>query len=74
MDQCCICSGSVAPDREVYYELTKKLFGEQKVSTHSVPEYMEAAEIPRYLYGMILIPLLHTCYYAIFQVINEYMC
>ncbi|XP_076584903.1 TBC1 domain family member 24-like isoform X1 [Chaetodon auriga] len=41
-------SGSVAPDRDVYYELAKTLFGEQKTSTHPVPEYMEAGEIPRY--------------------------
>lgn len=41
-------SGPVTPDRDVYYELVKKLFGEQKVSTHPVPEYMEAGEIPRY--------------------------
>uniref|UniRef100_UPI0037E9AA6C TBC1 domain family member 24-like n=1 Tax=Semicossyphus pulcher TaxID=241346 RepID=UPI0037E9AA6C len=40
--------GTVTPDREVYYELSKKLFGEQKISTHPVPEYMEAGEIPRY--------------------------
>uniref|UniRef100_A0A668ANU3 TBC1 domain family member 24 n=1 Tax=Myripristis murdjan TaxID=586833 RepID=A0A668ANU3_9TELE len=37
-----------APDRDVYQEVTKKLFGEQKVSTHPVPEYMEGGEIPRY--------------------------
>ncbi|KAM8772097.1 TBC1 domain family member 24-like [Acanthopagrus schlegelii] len=41
-------SGSVTPDRDVYYELAKNLFGEQKVITHPVPEYMEAVEIPRY--------------------------
>lgn len=41
-------SGCVAPDRDVYYELAKKLFGEQKISNHPVPEYMEAGEIPRY--------------------------
>ncbi|XP_070779849.1 TBC1 domain family member 24-like [Enoplosus armatus] len=41
-------SGSVTPDRDVYYELVKKLFGEQKICTHLVPEYMEAVEIPRY--------------------------
>ncbi|XP_034544220.1 TBC1 domain family member 24-like [Notolabrus celidotus] len=40
--------GTVAPDREVYYELSKNLFGEQKISNHPVPEYMEAGEIPRY--------------------------
>nr|XP_057944322.1 TBC1 domain family member 24-like isoform X2 [Doryrhamphus excisus] len=36
------------PERDVYYELSKKLFGEQKLSNHPVPEYMEAGEIPRY--------------------------
>ncbi|XP_022620784.1 TBC1 domain family member 24-like [Seriola dumerili] len=39
-------SGTV--DRDVFYELAKKLFGEQKISSHPVPEYMEAGEIPRY--------------------------
>ncbi|KAM4584866.1 TBC1 domain family member 24-like isoform 2-T2 [Odontesthes bonariensis] len=43
-----INSRAVAPDRDVYYELAKKLFGEQKLSTHPVPEYMEDGEIPRY--------------------------
>ncbi|XP_058497228.1 TBC1 domain family member 24-like [Solea solea] len=41
-------SKSVTSDRDVYYELSKKLFGEQKMSNHPVPEYMEAEEIPRY--------------------------
>ncbi|XP_035492406.2 TBC1 domain family member 24 isoform X1 [Scophthalmus maximus] len=41
-------SRSVTSDRDVYYELARKLFGEQKISTHPVPEYMEAGEIPRY--------------------------
>ncbi|XP_040003386.1 TBC1 domain family member 24-like [Xiphias gladius] len=41
-------SRSVTSDRDVFYELAKKLFGEQKISTHPVPEYMEAGEIPRY--------------------------
>ncbi|XP_068607359.1 TBC1 domain family member 24-like [Brachionichthys hirsutus] len=41
-------SESVTSDRDIYYELTKKLFGEQKISTHPVPEYMEAGDIPRY--------------------------
>lgn len=45
---CYICSGSVTPDRDIYYELAKNLFGEQKVISHPVPEYMEAVEIPRY--------------------------
>ena len=45
---------AVAPDRVVYYELAKRLFGEQKISTHPVPEYMEDGEIPRYFYSMIL--------------------
>uniref|UniRef100_A0AAX7TXC8 TBC1 domain family member 24 n=1 Tax=Astatotilapia calliptera TaxID=8154 RepID=A0AAX7TXC8_ASTCA len=39
---------AVTPDRDVYYELTKKLFGEQKRSSHPVPKYMEDGEIPRY--------------------------
>ncbi|XP_041837989.1 TBC1 domain family member 24-like [Melanotaenia boesemani] len=43
-----INSRAVAPDRDVYYELAKKLFGEQKKSNHPVPEYMEDGEIPRY--------------------------
>uniref|UniRef100_A0A8D3AY36 TBC1 domain family member 24 n=1 Tax=Scophthalmus maximus TaxID=52904 RepID=A0A8D3AY36_SCOMX len=43
-----INSRSVTSDRDVYYELARKLFGEQKISTHPVPEYMEAGEIPRY--------------------------
>ncbi|XP_034713237.1 TBC1 domain family member 24-like isoform X2 [Etheostoma cragini] len=43
-----INSRSVAPDRDVHNELAKKIFGEQKISTHPVPEYMEAGEIPRY--------------------------
>lgn len=42
------CSKANAPDREVYYELAKKLFGEQKLSNHPVPEYMEDGDIPRY--------------------------
>ncbi|KAM7394069.1 hypothetical protein PAMP_020892 [Pampus punctatissimus] len=41
-------SGCVTPDRDVYYEMAKKHFEEQKISTHPVPEYMEAGEIPRY--------------------------
>ncbi|XP_037618129.1 TBC1 domain family member 24-like isoform X2 [Sebastes umbrosus] len=43
-----INSRCVTPDRDVHYELAKKLFGEQKISTHPVPEYMELGEIPRY--------------------------
>ncbi|XP_042341683.1 TBC1 domain family member 24-like isoform X2 [Plectropomus leopardus] len=43
-----INSRTITPDRDVHYELSKKLFGEQKISTHPVPEYMEAGEIPRY--------------------------
>ncbi|KAL3996286.1 hypothetical protein ACER0C_008942 [Sarotherodon galilaeus] len=39
---------AVTPDRDVYYELAKKLFGEQKFSSHPVPKYMEDGEIPRY--------------------------
>ncbi|XP_028301310.1 TBC1 domain family member 24-like isoform X2 [Gouania willdenowi] len=43
-----INSRAVNPDRDVYYELTKSLFGEQKISNHPVPEYMEAGDIPRH--------------------------
>lgn len=43
------CSGPVAPDRDVYFELAKDLFGEERLSTHPVPEYMEAGEVPRYV-------------------------
>ncbi|XP_061627613.1 TBC1 domain family member 24-like [Phyllopteryx taeniolatus] len=43
-----IHSRCLNPERDVYYELSRKLFGEQKLSTHPVPEYMEAGEIPRY--------------------------
>lgn len=46
---CFSCSGPVAPGRDVYYDLAKKLFGEEKLSTHPVPEYMEAREVPRYV-------------------------
>ncbi|XP_037328620.2 TBC1 domain family member 24-like [Pungitius pungitius] len=41
-------SRCIVPDRNVYYEVSKTHFGEQKISTHAVPDYMEAAEIPRY--------------------------
>ncbi|XP_029992982.1 TBC1 domain family member 24-like isoform X2 [Sphaeramia orbicularis] len=41
-------SKTTSPERDVYYDLAKKLFGEQKLSSHPVPEYMEAGEIPRY--------------------------
>ncbi|XP_069024455.1 TBC1 domain family member 24-like isoform X2 [Embiotoca jacksoni] len=41
-------SKAVTPDRDLHCELAKMLFGEQKISTHPVPEYMEAGEIPRY--------------------------
>ncbi|KAF7651794.1 hypothetical protein LDENG_00105220 [Lucifuga dentata] len=41
-------SRSGTPDKDVYHELAKQLFGEQKLSTHPVPEYMESEEIPRY--------------------------
>ncbi|XP_037546516.1 TBC1 domain family member 24 [Nematolebias whitei] len=43
-----INSRTISPDRDVFYDLAKKLFGEQKLSTHPVPEYMEDGEIPRY--------------------------
>ncbi|XP_029368538.1 TBC1 domain family member 24-like [Echeneis naucrates] len=41
-------SKSSTRDRDVFYELTKKLLGEEKISSTPVPEYMEAEEIPRY--------------------------
>ncbi|KAM6939727.1 TBC1 domain family member 24-like [Xenentodon cancila] len=41
-------SRAVTPGRDVYLELTKTLFGDQKISSHPVPEYMEDGEIPRY--------------------------
>ncbi|XP_049576784.1 TBC1 domain family member 24 [Syngnathus scovelli] len=43
-----IHSRCVNPERDMYYELSRKLFGEQNVSSHPIPEYMEAGEIPRY--------------------------
>ncbi|KAM4603390.1 TBC1 domain family member 24-like [Polymixia lowei] len=43
-----IHSRSATPNRDVYQDLTKKLFGEHKISSHPVPEYMEGGEIPRY--------------------------
>ncbi|XP_053713027.1 TBC1 domain family member 24-like [Synchiropus splendidus] len=43
-----IHSSAVTPERDVYYELSKRLFGEKKLSSHPVPDYMEAGEIPRY--------------------------
>ncbi|XP_061589699.1 TBC1 domain family member 24-like isoform X2 [Cololabis saira] len=36
------------PGRDVYLELAKTLFGDQKMSSHPVPEYMEDGDIPRY--------------------------
>ncbi|XP_019717620.1 TBC1 domain family member 24-like [Hippocampus comes] len=45
---CSLCCRCVSPERDMYYELSRKLFGEQKLSTHPVPEYMEAGEIPRH--------------------------
>ncbi|XP_010871286.2 TBC1 domain family member 24 [Esox lucius] len=39
---------TVKPDRDAYQELSKKIFGEQKISTHPFPEYMEDGVIPRY--------------------------
>ncbi|CAN9510532.1 unnamed protein product [Ophioblennius macclurei] len=41
-------SRTASPDRDNYYELSKNLFGEHKISNHPVPEYMEDGEIPRY--------------------------
>ncbi|KAM6971924.1 TBC1 domain family member 24-like [Aplochiton taeniatus] len=39
---------SRSPVRDVYQDVSKKLFGEQKMSTHPFPEYMEDGGIPRY--------------------------
>ncbi|XP_043971168.1 TBC1 domain family member 24-like isoform X2 [Gambusia affinis] len=47
-----INSRAITPDRDVYYEMAKKLFGEQKVSTHQVPEYMEDGDLPRCCRGI----------------------
>ncbi|XP_068178241.1 TBC1 domain family member 24-like [Antennarius striatus] len=41
-------SDTLTSDRDIYYKLAKKVFGEQKISTHPVPQYMEEGEIPRY--------------------------
>ncbi|TNN55256.1 TBC1 domain family member 24 [Liparis tanakae] len=43
-----INSRCVTPDRSAHYELAQQHFGEQRISTHPVPDYMEAGEIPRY--------------------------
>ncbi|KAL1005930.1 hypothetical protein UPYG_G00065800 [Umbra pygmaea] len=43
-----INSTSNKPDRDVYQEVSKMVFGEQKISTHPFPEYMEDGIIPRY--------------------------
>ncbi|XP_006635514.2 TBC1 domain family member 24-like [Lepisosteus oculatus] len=39
---------SVTPDREIYQQLSEKLFGKKKTSTHPFPEYMENGAIPMY--------------------------
>ncbi|XP_036401095.1 TBC1 domain family member 24-like [Megalops cyprinoides] len=39
---------SVTPNRDIYQELARQLFGEHKMSTHPFPEYMEDGLIPRY--------------------------
>ncbi|XP_013986365.1 TBC1 domain family member 24 [Salmo salar] len=39
---------SIKPDRDRYQDVAKKLFGEQKMSTHPFPEYMDDGVIPRY--------------------------
>uniref|UniRef100_A0A8C8FZJ4 TBC1 domain family member 24 n=1 Tax=Oncorhynchus tshawytscha TaxID=74940 RepID=A0A8C8FZJ4_ONCTS len=39
---------SIKPDRDHYQDVAKKLFGEQKMSTHPFPEYMDDGVIPRY--------------------------
>lgn len=61
---CYVCSRCVTPDRDVHYELAKKLFGEQKISTHPVPEYMELGEIPRYFCGIILVNVIDMLLYV----------
>lgn len=43
-----ITSRSITPERDVYQGVSKKVFGEQKMSTHPFPEYMEDGGIPRY--------------------------
>ncbi|CAL8328739.1 unnamed protein product [Lota lota] len=43
-----IYSRSPTPDKDVYQDLARELFGEQKISTHPFPEYMEGGEIPRH--------------------------
>uniref|UniRef100_A0A8C6SZX7 TBC1 domain family member 24 n=1 Tax=Neogobius melanostomus TaxID=47308 RepID=A0A8C6SZX7_9GOBI len=56
---------TVHPEREIYYELCTKLFGEHKLSSHPVPEYMEAAEIPRYClnkYGLNSVKKILLCF------------
>lgn len=39
---------SIKPDRDRYQDVAKVLFGEQKMSTHPFPEYMDDGVIPRY--------------------------
>ncbi|XP_066560442.1 TBC1 domain family member 24 isoform X2 [Amia ocellicauda] len=39
---------SITPDREVYQQLSGELFGEHKVSTHPLPDYMGDSFIPIY--------------------------
>ncbi|XP_062304338.1 TBC1 domain family member 24-like [Osmerus eperlanus] len=43
-----INSRSITSQRDVYQDVSKKLFGEQKMTTHPFPEYMEDGGIPRY--------------------------
>ncbi|CAL8289631.1 unnamed protein product [Arctogadus glacialis] len=43
-----IYSRSPTPDKDVHQDLARELFGEQKISTHPFPEYMEGGEIPRH--------------------------
>ncbi|XP_028829461.1 TBC1 domain family member 24-like [Denticeps clupeoides] len=43
-----ISSNSNMTSHDVYHILTNQLFGEQKISTHPFPEFMEDGEIPRY--------------------------
>ena len=57
----CSSSRAITSDREVYYDLAKKLFGEQNISPHPVPEYMEGEEIPRYSFGITFVQVSWTC-------------
>lgn len=43
-----INSRSITSQRDVYQDVSKTLFGEQKMTTHPFPEYMEDGGFPRY--------------------------